>query len=104
MESFVHDRGRDPHVHTLFDDAQHTVFNELLPFWAGFVTAMSPSEREGKRPGEKNIAQHKPVIQKPYPDFRKKQLFIKLNYMFIHQTRKTFVQTYIEVFLNITAC
>ena len=52
MDAFVLDRGRDPHVPTLFDDAQHTVFNELLPFWAGFVTAMTPSEREGKRPGK----------------------------------------------------
>jgi len=51
MDAFVDDKGRDPHVPTLFEDAQHTVFNELLPFWAGFVTAMSPSEREGTRPG-----------------------------------------------------
>ena len=55
MDAFVSDRGRDPHVPTLFDDAQHTVFNELLPFWAGFVTAMSPLEREGKRPSNKKI-------------------------------------------------
>ncbi|CAK8693166.1 unnamed protein product [Clavelina lepadiformis] len=50
MDAFVEDKGRDPHTASLFDDAQHTVFNELLPFWAGFVTAMSPTEREGKRP------------------------------------------------------
>lgn len=54
MDAFVTDRGREPHVSTLFDDAQHTVFNELLPFWAGFVTAMSPSEREGKKPSKKS--------------------------------------------------
>ncbi|XP_077998144.1 uncharacterized protein LOC144451207 isoform X2 [Glandiceps talaboti] len=36
-ENYIRDRGKDPHNPTLFDEAQLTVFREMLPYWAGFV-------------------------------------------------------------------
>nr|XP_039254136.1 uncharacterized protein LOC120331161 [Styela clava] len=58
-DSFVNDKGRQPHTSTLFDDAQHTVFNELLPFWAGFASARPLAERDEKRPVLKSERLHK---------------------------------------------
>lgn len=51
-DNFVNDKGRDPHSPNLFDDAQHTVFNELLPFWAGFSTARQQIKPSETKPGK----------------------------------------------------
>ncbi|XP_070578485.1 regulator of G-protein signaling 22-like isoform X21 [Ptychodera flava] len=36
-ESYIRDRGKDPHNPNLFDEAQYTVFKEMLPYWAGYL-------------------------------------------------------------------
>ena len=36
----------------IFDEAQFSVFKELLPYWAGFKKTYSPPEDTTKRPGE----------------------------------------------------
>ena len=35
----------------IFDEAQLTVFKELLPYWAGFRKQHSPPEDPNKKPG-----------------------------------------------------
>lgn len=58
-DSFTNDKGRDPHTAALFEDSRHTVFNELLPFWAGFASARPLAERDEKRPVLKSERLHK---------------------------------------------
>ncbi|XP_022088623.1 uncharacterized protein LOC110978161 isoform X3 [Acanthaster planci] len=36
-DNYLKDKGKDPHNPTLFDDAQYTVFKEMLPYWSSFT-------------------------------------------------------------------
>ncbi|XP_038071568.1 uncharacterized protein LOC119740369 isoform X2 [Patiria miniata] len=36
-DNYLKDKGKDPHNPTLFDDAQYTVFKEMLPYWSAFT-------------------------------------------------------------------
>ncbi|XP_071809911.1 uncharacterized protein [Asterias amurensis] len=36
-DNYLKDKGKDPHNPTMFDDAQYTVFKEMLPYWSSFT-------------------------------------------------------------------
>ncbi|XP_071963188.1 uncharacterized protein [Antedon mediterranea] len=53
IDNFLKDRGKDPHPGNLFEECQHAVFKELLPYWAGFNRRYTGSLLENRVPATK---------------------------------------------------
>ncbi|XP_033105030.1 uncharacterized protein LOC117107440 isoform X2 [Anneissia japonica] len=53
IESFLKDRGKDPHPANLFEECQHSIFKELLPYWAGFSRRYTSTHFKDRIPSTK---------------------------------------------------
>ncbi|XP_071834879.1 regulator of G-protein signaling 22-like isoform X3 [Apostichopus japonicus] len=64
-DNFLKDRGKDPHNTNLFDEAQYTVFKEMISYWAAFTRRYQDSgEAKPRLPSTKRDRQARERLRK----------------------------------------